>query len=69
MLDYTVKIGLAPMRRNTTDRPKGTFLTWHSAIERGHRFVEYIEKHFESDKVSFVDTKGIGMEGAGPDIR
>ena len=25
MLDYNVKIGLVPMRRNTTDRPKGIF--------------------------------------------
>ena len=63
MLDYKVKIGLAPMRRNTTDRPKGTFLTWHSAIERGHRFVDYIEKNFANEHVQFVDIKGIGMEG------
>ena len=26
MLDYKVKIGLVPMRRNTTDRPKEHFL-------------------------------------------
>jgi len=38
MLNYNVKIGLVPMRRNTTDRPKGTFLTWHSAEERGEKF-------------------------------
>lgn len=63
MLDYKIKIGLAPMRRNTTDRPKGTFLTWHSAIERGHRFVDYIEKNFTSENVEFVDIKGIGMPG------
>jgi len=63
MLDYKVKIGLAPMRRNTNDRPKGTFLTWHSAIERGHRFVDYIEKNFASENVEFVDIKGIGIEG------
>lgn len=63
MLNYKVKIGLAPMRRNTTDRPKGTFLTWHSAIERGHRFVDYIEKNFASENVEFVDINGIGMEG------
>lgn len=62
MLDYKVKIGLIPMRRNTTDRPRGTFLTWYSAEQRGHRFVDYIESNFASDKVSFVDTKGIGIE-------
>ena len=60
MLDYKVKIGLVPLRRNATNRPAKTFLTWVSAEERGHRFVEYIEKHFTNDKVSFVDSKGLG---------
>lgn len=60
MLDYKVKIGLVPMRRNTTDRPRGTFLTWYSAEERGERFVKYIEENFTTDKVSFVDSKGLG---------
>ncbi len=60
MLDYHVKIGLLPMRRDTTDRPRGTFLTWYSAEERGRRFVAYIEAHFASEQVSFVDTKGLG---------
>ena len=62
MLNYDIKIGLVAMRRNTTDRPKGTFLTWHSAELRGRRFVDYIEKHFSSDRVSFVNNKGIGIE-------
>ena len=62
MFDYSVKIGLVAMRRNTTDRPKGTFLTWHSAEERGKRLVAYIEKNFTTDKVSFVDNKGIGIK-------
>ena len=61
MLDYKVKIGLVAMRRNTTDRPKGTFLTWHSAEERGHRFTAYIEENFTSENVTFVDNKGIGI--------
>ena len=60
MLDYKVKIGLVPMRRNTTDRPRGTFLTWYSAEQRGERFVKYIEENFTSDIVSFVDSKGLG---------
>jgi len=60
MLDYKVKIGLVPMRRNTTDRPKGTFLTWYSAEQRGERFVKYIEENFTSEIVSFVDSKGLG---------
>ena len=60
MFDYRVKIGLVPLRRNTTNRPAGTFLTWVSAEERGRRFVEYIEKNFSDEKISFVDTKGLG---------
>jgi len=62
MLDYKVKIGLAPMRRNTTDRPRGTFLTWYSAEQRGKKFVKYIEDNFTSENVEFVDIKGIGIE-------
>lgn len=62
MQEYSVKVGLLPMRRNTTDRPRGTFLTWYSAEQRGHRFVQYIEEHFATDKSTFVDTKGIGIE-------
>jgi len=60
MLNYQVKIGLVPMRRNTNDRPRGKFLTWYSAEQRGERFVKYIEENFTSDKVSFVDSKGLG---------
>ena len=60
MLDHDIKIGLLPMRRNTTNRPAKTFLTWVSAEERGHRFVDYIENHFADKHVSFVDTKGLG---------
>ena len=62
MLNYQVKIGLVAMRRNTTDRPRGTFLTWYSAEQRGKRFVKYIEENFTNENVSFVDNKGIGHE-------
>ncbi|MBQ1263629.1 MAG: hypothetical protein IIX89_05010 [Oscillospiraceae bacterium] len=62
MLNYKVKIGLVPMRRNTTDRPRGTFLTWYSAEQRGKKFVDYIEKNFTNENVEFVDIKGIGIE-------
>ena len=61
MLDYKVKIGLMPLRRNTTNRPAKTFLTWVSAEERGKRVVEYIENNFASEQVEFVDTKGLGI--------
>ena len=59
MLDYNVKIGLVAMRRNTTDRPRGTFLTWYSAEQRGKKFVNYIEENFKTENVSFVDNKNI----------
>lgn len=62
MLDYKIKIGLVAMRRNTTDRPRGTFLTWYSAEQRGKKFVDYIENNFANENVSFVDSKGIGHE-------
>ena len=57
MLQYNVKIGLAPMRRDVTPRP-GIF-NWEKAEERGHRMVAYIREHFTDDKVSFVDLEGI----------
>lgn len=60
MLNYKIKIGLVAMRRNTTDRPKGTFLTWYSAEQRGKKFLSYIEENFSGENVSFVDNKGIG---------
>ncbi len=62
MLDYKVKIGLVTMRRNTTDRPRGTFLTWYSAEQRGKKNVKYIEENFADEHVSFVDCKGLGIE-------
>ena len=61
MLDYRVKIGLAPMRRDVTARP-GAF-NWEKAEERGSYIVEYIRKKFSDDQVSFVDLKGINPVG------
>ena len=46
MFNYNVKIGIITMRRNTTDHPRGTFLNWYSAEQRGKKFVDYIEKNF-----------------------
>ena len=57
MLNYKIKIGLAPMRRDVTPRP-GIF-NWEKAEERGHAIVDYIEKNFVSENVSFTDLKGI----------
>ena len=57
MLNYQVKIGLAPMRRDVTPRP-GIF-NWEKAEERGHRIVKFIKENFTTDKVTFVDLEGI----------
>ncbi len=59
-MDHKITVGLVPMRRNATNRPAKTFLTWISAEERGHRFVKYIEENFTSRNVSFVNTNGLG---------
>ena len=40
MLDYHVKIGLVPLRRDCSPRP-GTF-NWEIAEERGREIVRYI---------------------------
>ncbi len=61
MFDYTVKIGLIPMRRNTTDRPRGASWNWYSPEQRCKQVVGYIESTFSNDKVQFVDTKGLGI--------
>ena len=57
MLNYHVKIGLVPIRRDVTPRP-GIF-NWEKAEERCAAAVAYIEEHFTSENVSFVDLKGI----------
>ena len=57
MLNYHVKIGLVPIRRDCTPRP-GIF-NWEYAEDRARKTVAYIEEHFTSENVSFVDLKGI----------
>lgn len=57
MLDYSVKIGLVPLRRDCTPRP-GQF-NWEIAEERGRKTVAYIEEHYTSDMVSFADLKDV----------
>ncbi len=61
MLDYNVKIGLVAMRRNTNDRPRGTFLNWYSPEQRGKMVIDYITENFTTDKVTFVNNRGIGI--------
>ncbi len=57
MLDYSVRIGLVPLRRDCTPRP-GQF-NWEIAEKRGRETVEYIKKNYSTDRVSFVDLKGV----------
>lgn len=61
MLDYKLKIGLVAMRRNTTDRPRGTCWNWYSAEQRGKKSLDYIESNFTTETVTFVDTRGLGI--------
>jgi L-fucose isomerase-like protein len=60
MVDYTVKIGLVPIRRDVFWRP-GIFNP-EKAVERGHYLVNYIKKHYSGGKISFVDLEGINSE-------
>ena len=57
MLNYHVKIGLIPLRRDCTPRP-GMF-NWEYAEARSRKIVKYIEDTFASDTLSFIDLKGI----------
>ena len=57
MLNYQVKIGLVPIRRDVTPRP-GIF-NWEKAEERCAKAVKYIREHFTDEHVSFVDLEGI----------
>ena len=60
MMDYKVKIGLAPMRRNVTARPSGSPFAWDAAEKRGDEIVSYIEKNFTNENVEFINTVGLG---------
>lgn len=57
MLDYKVKIGLIPIRRDCTPRP-GIF-NWEYAEARAKVQTDYIKEHFTDENVSFVDLEGI----------
>lgn len=57
MLDYTVKIGLAPIRRDIETRSGN--MNWERAERRAADSVSYIRKHFSGAQVSFVDVDNI----------
>jgi hypothetical protein len=60
-MEYQVKIGLVPLRRDVTARP-GAF-NWERAEARCADSVNYIKEHFTSDVISFVDLEGINDVG------
>ena len=49
MLDYKVKIGLIPIRRDCTPRP-GIF-NWEYAEARAKVQTDYIKEHFTDEKL------------------
>ena len=57
MLQFQVKIGLVPIRRDVTPRP-GIF-NWEKAEERCAKAVSYIKENFSDENISFVDLEGI----------
>ncbi len=59
-IDFHVRIGLVPLRRDVSPRP-GAF-NWERAQARCARAVSYIRENFTSDEVSFVDLEGINAE-------
>lgn len=61
MMQYQVKIGLVPLRRDVTARP-GAF-NWERAEARCAETVSYLKKHFADETLSFVDLEGINDVG------
>lgn len=57
MIEYKVRIGLVPLRRDCTPRP-GLF-NWEYAEKRGRETVAYIKEHYATDSIEFVDLKGV----------
>lgn len=57
MLNYKVKIGLVPIRRDVT--PRAGIFNWEKAEVRGRRIVSFIKETYSNNEVSFVDLKGI----------
>lgn len=57
MLDYNVKIGLIPLRRDCS--PRAGAFNWEIAEERGREIVRYIKENFTTNKVTFTDLEGV----------
>ncbi len=61
MLQFSIKIGLVPIRRDVTARP-GAF-NWERAEERCAKAVRYMKENFAGERISFVDLEGINDVG------
>ncbi len=61
MMEYSVKVGLVPLRRDVTPRP-GIF-NWEKAEARCAEAVRHIKKEFATAHISFVDLEGINEAG------
>jgi L-fucose isomerase-like protein len=61
MLDYSIKIGLVPIRRDVSPRP-GIFNA-EKAEERARAAVSYITKHYTGNKIKFTALEGINSAG------
>ena len=63
MLNYQIKIGLCPLRRDVSERPAGTPFNRFSAEERAKSAVSFLKEHFSDENVSFITTEEIGEAG------
>jgi len=57
MLNYKLRIGIVPVRRDVTPRP-GIF-NWEFAEKRGRECTDYIIDRFTDDQTEFVDIQGV----------
>lgn len=67
MLDYSLKIGLAPVRRWMPGKRTGIFNPEY-AIRNKTRIIEYINQHFASEEVKFVALDFLNEEGLMYDV-
>lgn len=68
MLDYRVKIGLAPCRRWLPGKRTGIFNPEY-ALANKKKAIAYIREHFASDQVEFIDLDFLNEEGLMYDVR
>ena len=64
MLNYKLKIGLLPIRRNIKEPPKriGIFQSDY-AVENKNNAIKYIREHYEDADTQFVDLEWLNEEG------